>query len=169
MDEQRYKERKTGKLNTYHKPDSGHAWIILAACAIIFFLILGSFRCYGIIFISMVGTFNVTREEASWPLVTAGTLMNTSGLKFNAQNNLSLPMKKRAAFSNSRFQGMTIDKIKSSSFPTYNRLDFRALELILFTEAHNNFGLPDILLCRFVMLFCQVHIIHHTGLWSFPW
>ncbi|XP_074594634.1 monocarboxylate transporter 12-like [Brevipalpus obovatus] len=87
MDEQQQQRQQhqsepqgTGKLNIYHKPDSGQAWIILAACAAIFFLILGSFRCYGIIFISIMGTFNVTREEASWPLVLAGSLMNSSGL-----------------------------------------------------------------------------------------
>ncbi|KAH7944377.1 hypothetical protein HPB52_018790 [Rhipicephalus sanguineus] len=59
--------------------DSRWSWISAIACCCVLFLALATPRVAGIFFYGIVETFMVSREEASWPVSLAGTLMVLAG------------------------------------------------------------------------------------------
>ncbi|KAL1475170.1 hypothetical protein MTO96_020143 [Rhipicephalus appendiculatus] len=59
--------------------DSRWSWISAFACCCVLFLALATPRVAGIFFYGIVETFMVTREEASWPVSLASTLMVLAG------------------------------------------------------------------------------------------
>ncbi|KAH8037553.1 hypothetical protein HPB51_013343 [Rhipicephalus microplus] len=59
--------------------DSRWSWISAFACCCVLFIALATPRVAGIFFYGIVETFMVTREEASWPVSLASTLMALAG------------------------------------------------------------------------------------------
>ncbi|XP_075725699.1 monocarboxylate transporter 13-like [Rhipicephalus microplus] len=59
--------------------DSRWSWISAFACCCVLFLALATPRIVGIFFYGIIETFMVTREDASWPVSLAATLMVLPG------------------------------------------------------------------------------------------
>lgn len=59
--------------------DSRWSWISACFCAWVLFLASATPRVAGIFFYGIVETFGVSRQEASWPVSLAGTLMMLAG------------------------------------------------------------------------------------------
>lgn len=52
-----------------------YSWCIAFACFWLSFLTVGLHRSAGIIYVSVVQVFNISREQAIWPLSLCGSLM----------------------------------------------------------------------------------------------
>lgn len=59
--------------------DSKWSWITAVSCCCVLFLVLATPRVSGIFFYGIVETFMVSREDASWPVALASTLMALPG------------------------------------------------------------------------------------------
>lgn len=60
--------------------DSGYAWLILAVMFLLQSSISGSSRVYGIVYAKEVSIGYYDREQASWPIATASTVENLTGI-----------------------------------------------------------------------------------------
>lgn len=67
------------KADPYHGLDSRWSWITAAFCSWVMFMGTLSIRVSGVLFYGIVETFQVTREEASWPVTLNGSLLNLAG------------------------------------------------------------------------------------------
>ncbi|GFT61233.1 monocarboxylate transporter 13 [Nephila pilipes] len=60
-------------------PDRGWSWVVAFACCFSSLVLAGIFRTSGVLFVAFIGTFGVTREEASWPMVVCISVLNLTG------------------------------------------------------------------------------------------
>ncbi|RWS05416.1 monocarboxylate transporter-like protein [Dinothrombium tinctorium] len=78
---------KRPKNSLHHKTDFGYAWIIVASSFIIYALIIGNIRSYGVVYVEILGTYNASREAASWPLSLLYAVMYFTGVISGILNN----------------------------------------------------------------------------------
>ncbi|KFM65585.1 Monocarboxylate transporter 9, partial [Stegodyphus mimosarum] len=60
-------------------PDSGYSWAIVLCCSYIHFALFGLFRSAGVMYVALLQTFDVTREEASWPFSLCSAVFQLIG------------------------------------------------------------------------------------------
>ncbi|KAM7311871.1 monocarboxylate transporter 9 [Ixodes scapularis] len=63
-----------------HGPDSIHSWLIAGACSMCCFFAMAGRRSSGFLYVSILDTFHVNRQDGSWPLMIMGALIYLSGL-----------------------------------------------------------------------------------------
>lgn len=68
------------RITAHRYPDQGWAWVVAFSCCFINAVIFGIFRTYGVIFVSIIETYNVSRETASWPFSLCLTVFHMTGL-----------------------------------------------------------------------------------------
>ncbi|CAN7987310.1 unnamed protein product, partial [Ixodes hexagonus] len=67
------------KADPLYGLDSRWSWITAVSCSCMLFMATCSVRVTGVLFYGIVGTFGVTREEASWPVTLNGCMLNLAG------------------------------------------------------------------------------------------
>ncbi|GFR29589.1 monocarboxylate transporter 13 [Trichonephila clavata] len=60
-------------------PDKGWSWVVAFACCFSSLVLAGIFRTSGVLFVAFIGTFGVSREAASWPMVVCISVLNLTG------------------------------------------------------------------------------------------
>lgn len=68
------------KIVLHHTPDQGWAWVVAFACCFINAIIFGIFRTYGVIFVAVLKSYDVSRETASWPFSLCLTVFHMTGM-----------------------------------------------------------------------------------------
>ena len=71
--------KATHPLIIHVTPDQGWAWVISIACACINGITFGLVRSYGVIFFTLLDTYKLSREAASWPFCLCTTFTHLSG------------------------------------------------------------------------------------------
>ncbi|KAG0427308.1 hypothetical protein HPB47_025632, partial [Ixodes persulcatus] len=73
------KDLESHKVDPLHGLDSRWSWITAASCSWILFFATFSVRVTGVLFIGIMGTFGVTREQASWPVTLHSCFLHLGG------------------------------------------------------------------------------------------
>ncbi|GIY01510.1 monocarboxylate transporter 14 [Caerostris darwini] len=61
------------------RPDQGYAWVVALSCFFINFVLVGIARSVAVLYVALVETYGVTREEATLPFSIRVALRNLSG------------------------------------------------------------------------------------------
>ncbi|KAI1280612.1 Monocarboxylate transporter 5 [Halotydeus destructor] len=64
----------------HRTPDAGWSWVIVASCFTINAIIFGIYRTYGVLFVALLQTYRISREEAAWPFSLCLTIFHMTGL-----------------------------------------------------------------------------------------
>ncbi|RWS24638.1 monocarboxylate transporter-like protein [Leptotrombidium deliense] len=137
-----------------YKTDSGYSWVVVAACFVIYGLIIGNIRSFGVIFVAILDHFNVSREQASWPLSLLYAIMFFTGFGCGLVNT-QLPIiinqyfvKLRGTASGFAFSGGTVGAFLLPPLVEYllNEYSLRGCFLIVGALTMN--AIPAALLLR---------------------
>ncbi|XP_054721703.1 monocarboxylate transporter 9-like [Uloborus diversus] len=60
-------------------PDKGWSWVIAFSCCFASLVLAGIFRTSGVLFVAFISEYQVTREEAAWPMVVCIAVLNLTG------------------------------------------------------------------------------------------
>lgn len=64
-------------------PDKGHAWVIAIAACVITMILSGISKMVGILYVAVIETFDVSRQEATLPFTFRKSLRCLAGIDFS--------------------------------------------------------------------------------------
>ncbi|XP_040078141.2 monocarboxylate transporter 2 [Ixodes scapularis] len=73
------KDLESHKVDPLHGLDSRWSWITAASCTWMLFFATFSVRVTGVLFFGIMGTFGVTRKQASWPVTLHSCFLHLGG------------------------------------------------------------------------------------------
>lgn len=67
------------RIVAHHTPDQGWSWVIALSCCCINAIIFGIYRSFGVLYVALLQTYNVSRESAAWPFSLCLTVFHMTG------------------------------------------------------------------------------------------
>lgn len=68
-----------GRIAVHENPDQGLAWLMAFCCFLINAIVFGLLRTYGVLYVTILETYQVNREIASWPFSLCSTTLHLMG------------------------------------------------------------------------------------------